>query len=399
MGDRVTARERYLAARVLDALLREDYGGLAGRITGNRGGVTLALAGGRGVRLVPGSLFQDFVVAPEETLGLREVLLTLGEVAPPEDGPGIEAFAQECEQALRALELHAAHRERVLGLLAAAGPGERLDAVRYETLAAFVDHPVYPTARCRNGLSDDELTAYAPEFAPSFELRWAAVPRERARGAAMPYAPGFAEVGLPSSLARTHVLFPVHPLTVPVVEEIPWAVVGARPCLEVRPTLSTRTVALDAGTHVKLPLPTSTLGLRNRRSIKPGTLADGARAELLLRRLPHPGVLLADEQTYGHADHEYLGWLLRRLPPGEIVPVAALPAPTPGARPSWRSWPDGGTAGTSRRCSAPTSGCCSASRCGSSSGTAPPWRPTSRTWPWCWGTVRPGCSSRTTTGC
>ncbi|MEV4095077.1 IucA/IucC family protein [Streptosporangium saharense] len=333
MGDRVTARERYLASRVLDALLREDYGGLAGRITRSKDGVALVLTGGRRVRLVPGSLFQDFVVAPEEALGLREVLATLREVAPPEDGPGIEAFARECGQALRALDLHAAHRERVLGLLASAEPGARLRAVRYETLAAFVDHPVYPTARCRNGLSDEELTAYAPEFAPSFALRWAAVPRERVSGAAMPYAPGFAEVGLAPSLARTHVLFPVHPLTVPVVEEIPWAIVGARPYLEVRPTLSTRTVALDAGTHVKLPLPTSTLGLRNRRSIKPGTLADGARAELLLRGLPHQGVLLADEQTYGHAGHEYLGWLVRRLPPGEIVPVAALAAPTPSGVP------------------------------------------------------------------
>ncbi|MEV7908412.1 IucA/IucC family C-terminal-domain containing protein, partial [Streptomyces anulatus] len=103
--------------------------------------------------------------------------------------------------------------------------------------------------------------------------------------------------------------------------------------LEVSPTLSTRTVAVDGGTHVKLPLATSTLGLRNRRSIKPGTLADGARAELLLRELPHPWVLLADEQTYGHAGHEYLGWLVRRLPPGEIVPVAALPAPAPGGGP------------------------------------------------------------------
>ena len=46
------------------------------------------------------------------------------------------------------------------------------------------------------------------------------------------------------------------------------------------------------------PLATSTLGLRNRRSIRPDTLADGARAERLLREMPDPGVLLADEQTH-----------------------------------------------------------------------------------------------------
>ena len=200
--------------------------------------------------------------------------------------------------------------------VAAAGHG----TVRYETLAAFVDHPVYPTARCRIGLSDDELTAYAPEFAPAFELRWAAVPRERQAGAEMPEAPGFATVGLDERLAETHVLFPVHPLTVPAVEEIPWAIMGPEPYLEVRPTLSMRTVEIAVGTHLKLPLTTSTLGLRNRRSIKPDTLADGARAELLLREMPDPGVVLADEQTYGHAGHEYLGWLLRRHPGGRGRP-------------------------------------------------------------------------------
>ena len=47
-------REAYLAARVLDALLREDYGGLSRRVTGDR----LALPGGRAVTLTrepPGS--------------------------------------------------------------------------------------------------------------------------------------------------------------------------------------------------------------------------------------------------------------------------------------------------------------------------------------------------------
>lgn len=387
----VSGREPYLAARVLNALLREDYGGLTARVTRSKDGVALVLPRGRRVRLTPGSLFQDFVVAPEETLRLEEVLHTLREVSAPTDAPGVEAFVQECLEALRSLDLHDAHREEVLARLGAktSRPPERLGAVRsrasgavpsqgsdavpsrassavpsqgsdavrsqgsgtmpsqasgalrpvsgvghgtvrYETLAAFVDHPVYPTARCRIGLSDEELTAYAPEFAPAFELRWAAVPRERQAGAEMPEAPGFATVGLDERLAETHVLFPVHPLTVPAVEEIPWAIMGPEPYLEVRPTLSMRTVEIVPGTHLKLPLTTSTLGLRNRRSIKPDTLADGARAELLLREMPDPGVILADEQTYGHAGHEYLGWLLRRHPAGEAVPVAALLAPLPG---------------------------------------------------------------------
>ncbi|WP_440068542.1 IucA/IucC family protein [Streptosporangium sp. OZ121] len=362
----MSGRERYLATRVLNALLREDYGGLAGRVTRGRDGVALVLPGGRRVRLTPGSLFQDFVAAPEEALRLEEVLSTLREISAPADAAGVESFVTECREALRALDLHDVHREEVLarldstiaavrpaarpgltrtpdqgqsqesghtagnGTARTAGGGSGRDGMWYETLAAFVDHPVYPTARCRIGLSDEELTAYAPEFAPSFELRWAAVPRERLTGAEMPGAPGFPAVGLASELAETHVLFPVHPLTVPAVEEIPGTVVAPLARLEVRPTLSMRTVEIAPGTHLKLPLTTSTLGLRNRRSLKPDTLADGARAELLLRAMPDPEVLLADEQTYGHAGHEYLGWLLRRHPAGEVVPVAALTAPLPG---------------------------------------------------------------------
>ncbi|MEV0752296.1 IucA/IucC family protein [Streptosporangium sp. NPDC050280] len=375
-GDSGSERERYLATRVLNALLREDYGGLAARVTRDKTGVALLLPGGRRVRLTPGSLFQDFVVAPEEALHLEEVLRALREISSLADTAGVESFVTECREALRALDLHDVHREDVLVRLnvtavatrsglphtTVSGNGRATgdDAPRttedetgraagneaprttgsgrengrggvwYETLAAFLDHPVYPTARSRSGLSDEDLTAYAPEFAPAFELRWAAVPRERLIGTEPPVAPGFAAVGLAGDLARTHVLFPVHPLTVPVVEEIPWAVVAPSAYLEVRPTLSMRTVEIVPGTHLKLPLTTSTLGLRNRRSLKPDTLADGARAEMLLRAMPDPEVLLADEQTYGHAGHEYLGWLLRRHPAGEVVPVAALPAPLPG---------------------------------------------------------------------
>jgi siderophore synthetase component len=101
----------------------------------------------------------------------------------------------------------------------------------------------------------------------------------------------------------------------------------AEPRVTVRPTLSMRTVEVGARTHLKLPLPTSTLGLRNRRSIKAGTLRDGARAELLLRALADADVLIADEQSYAHAGHEYLAWMVRRLPAGKVVPVAALAIP------------------------------------------------------------------------
>jgi len=332
-------REAYLARRVLDALLREDYGGLAGRVSRDRTGVALELPTGTRVRLVPGGLFQDFVVDPDESPRLAEVLRALELIADPADAPGVAAFAEECRQALRALRAHDRDRDRVLTRLAGR---PALGVTGYDSLAAFLDHPVYPTARCRFGLTDAELRAYAPEFAPAFRLRWAAVPNARVeRGPAPPDAepwwPSFRAAGLPEELAASHTLFPVHPLTAPIVRDLPGVLLGDVEYLTVRPTLSMRTVevaAADGAVQLKLPLPTSTLGLRNRRSIKPGTLHDGAAAERLLRavlRREQTPVELADEQAYAHAGHEYLGWLLRRNPPGEIVSVAALPAPAPGS--------------------------------------------------------------------
>jgi siderophore synthetase component len=78
----------------------------------------------------------------------------------------------------------------------------------------------------------------------------------------------------------------------------------------------------------------------NRRFIRPGTLADGALVCEILAAATRGdpwlrGLLLADESSYAHAGHPYLGYLLRRLPAGlercRIVPVAALLAPSPDA--------------------------------------------------------------------
>ncbi len=349
---RVSGRERHLAARVLNALIREDYGTISTRLTRDKNGVALLLASGGKVRLTSGSPFQDFAVpvpplaADENPRGgpsLAEVLRTLESVADPADAAGVAAFARECRETLTALELHHRHRRRVHSRLSSAGPGRGL--IFYETLAAEVDHPIYPTSRCRLGLSPEDLVGHAPEFAPEFRLVWAAVPRDHVTATvdpgALPWWPVPEDVGLPGAMARTHVLFPVHPLTTPALADAPAVdgpgpiVVAPEPYLTVRPTLSTRTVEVDDRTHLKLPLPTSTLGLRNRRSIKPGTLRDGALAESLLRevlaREPRMRVSLADEQAYGHARHEHLGWLVRGLPEGEIVPVAALLAELPGS--------------------------------------------------------------------
>jgi siderophore synthetase component len=140
----------------------------------------------------------------------------------------------------------------------------------------------------------------------------------------------------------------VHPLTARRVlpgtlaqagPALTGAVIGPGQWLRVRPTLSTRTVAVTGypGAHLKLPLPASTLGLRNRRTLVPGTLADGALVNRVLAGIAARdpglrGLLLADDGDFAHAGHPCLGYLLRRLPrhldQDRIVPVGALLAPS-----------------------------------------------------------------------
>ncbi|MFD6171561.1 IucA/IucC family protein [Streptomyces coeruleorubidus] len=114
--------------------------------------------------------------------------------------------------------------------------------------------------------------------------------------------------------------------------------------VDVVPTLSMRTVgtAADSALHLKVPLATSSLGLRNKRSVKPGTLVDGAVGQRLVQRIVareprfRDTILHADETTYAHAGHELLAVLCRRHPAGladsVVVPMAALLAEAPDGR-------------------------------------------------------------------
>ncbi|WP_218053764.1 IucA/IucC family protein [Streptomyces rhizosphaericus] len=289
--------------------------------------------------------------------GLDAVLGRLRGGVPDEDRALYDVFAAECRQALDAMRLHTRVRPRVVAELGARY-GERwggmAGALAYDTLAAFRDHPVYPTSRGRSLFSEEQLRAHAPEFHPTFPLRWLVLPREAVYGdpARLPdWWPAPGDLGPGPSDGR--LALPVHPLTLgPPLENALRAAglhdvarLAERPLLDVRPTLSMRTVAVaddladDPLVHLKLPLTTSTLGQRNRRSVKPGTLIDGEVAqrlvEAVIEREPRFGatVLLADETTHLHAGHELLATLVRRYPPGlenaTIVPLAGLLAPAP----------------------------------------------------------------------
>lgn len=352
--------EAELLTRVLGALLREDVAGLRSR------GTPLRRPDGDWVRLpVPGDALllpvtsdgYQGVYAARLPLLVREsdgtrlsscdsVLDALRALAEPGDRGGFDAFAEECRQTLATMRLHAATRDEVMDRLTfGTGLGGSL---AYDALAARLDHPVYPTARGRSGLGEEQLRAYAPEFQPTFALRWVAVPRDTVTlsGALPEFWPTPARLGL-IDLHGTHVMLPVHPLTVDALREagLPdGAVLAGRAHLEVVPTLSMRTVATvaDPSVHLKLPLATATLGLRNKRTVKPGTLVDGAvgqrLVEAVIDREPRfrDVILHADETTYAHAGHELLAVLCRRYPAGlddtVVVPMAALLAEAPDGR-------------------------------------------------------------------
>nr|WP_161561789.1 IucA/IucC family protein [Streptomyces antimycoticus] len=381
MGDRVTEEEELLG-RVLDTLLREDAYKLRSRATPERRSdgdwLRIALEGGESVLLpVEPEGFQcdirarrrplrlcapatsDWTPAERPLTGLAPVLARLRSAVPDEDRPLYDVFVTECRQALDAMRLHTRIRPAVVAELAARhGEGRWTGmpgAVAYDTLAAFRDHPVYPTSRGRAVFTEDQLRAHAPEFHPTFPLRWLVLPREAVSGdpARLPaWWPTPAQLGLASGRRPSderRLAFPVHPLTVGRPLEAALRAAGLdgearladRPLLDVRPTLSMRTVAVadDPLVHLKLPLTTSTLGMRNRRSVKPGTLIDGEVAqrlvEAVIAREPRFGatVLLADETTHLHAGHELLATLVRRYPPGlenaTVVPLAGLLAPAP----------------------------------------------------------------------
>lgn len=159
------------------------------------------------------------------------------------------------------------------------------------------------------------------------------------------------QLGLSDPTGR-RLAIPVHPLSVgEALEEAlaatslaGRAVLAERPYLTVVPTLSMRTVAVARTPlhHIKLPLATAILGRRNRRTIKPGVLPDGAAGQRLLEaviaREPRFArcVMLADEQCYAETGHELLAVLLRRYPAALqdalTVPLAALLAAAPSGR-------------------------------------------------------------------
>ncbi len=227
--------------------------------------------------------------------------------------------------------------------------GERL--LLADQVASYRDHPFYPTARAKTGLDTAALRDYAPEFDPSFELHWLAVPRAQATLSSAPPAfwPQAGELGLDPALQHSHTMLPVHPLTWSRLHELPLPAGTERAphrFLRVRPTLSVRTVmpVEHPHHHVKLPLLMYTLGALSLRMMRPSSLYDGLWFQRVLNAIRESDAELrgrylhVDEAHYGHvADARHLSYLLRVYPASldqaTLIPVAALCGDMPDGRP------------------------------------------------------------------
>jgi len=382
---------RYICLRVLDTLLREDVRGCLsrGRVLPREAlpAEVLRFAHGHAQWLKIAHLSEECLWLPVEQAcfmqpwrvaglpiaqqGARvrllrhadEALMRFSHSLPAKDAALYAAFAEECATAEEHRAICEAERERWFDAptLHQGETGtwvERL--LHFDRLGAFLDHPFYPTARAKLGFDATALEAYAPEFQRRFELRWLAVPKVLMH-VSVPEEdewpaiwPRMADVGLPDALSASHALVPVHPFVwghhldgflsehhlAAHTQRAPLAY------LAVRPTLSVRTVVLEAAPawHLKLPLTIRTLGARNIRTIKPSTIHDGHLIQTLLGNIvdAEPAlrerVLLTHEQLGAHVQHQpFLGYILRRYPEealqdATLVPVASLLAPTPDGR-------------------------------------------------------------------
>lgn len=377
----------YICTRVIDTLLREDVRDCTSRgelVSGDTLPAALTENDGSGQRwlrvahlgsatlwipVLPTRYMQSWRLARlpllrEDATGytplydVDTVLAAFADGLPAEAARLFTDYATECRTALEHRRTAKAECARWFGEPNVV-PGHSLPSweqrlLHHDRLAAFLDHPYYPTARAKLGFEPGDLACYAPEFQPSFELNWLAVPRAlyQPSGNALPPGwPAFEDVGLPADLATEHALVPVHPfvwqhhldgflaeagLTGQVIR-------APRSHLVVTPTLSVRSLVLHDTPewHVKLPLTIRTLGAKNIRTIKPSTITDGHRIQRLLgaiisREATLTGqVLLTNEENGAHvAQRPFLGFILRRYPVQALesataVPIAGLLADAP----------------------------------------------------------------------
>ena len=372
----------YICTRVIDALLREDVRGCVTRARLVQSDVLAQAAefspaqhwleighfgpGRLWIAVTPERFMQSWRLTRlpllveeggtmQPLFDVADILARFSVAADGDTCTRFADFARECEAAVEHRRAAETGRRDWFDAGPEAEPAhwhERM--LRYDRLASYLDHPLYPTARAKLGFAVEDLRRYAPEFPCAFQLNWLAVPRalHHPNGDRLPPGwPSFADVGLPDSLAADHALVPVHPFV--WQGELDAFLAGSglhdqvtrapRSHLAVTPTLSVRSLVLtDAPAwHIKLPLTIRTLGAKNIRTIKPSTIRDGQRVQDLLAAIAErePALrgrlLLTAEDTGAHVDGKtFLGYIVRRYPEAmlrhsTLVPVAGLLAPSP----------------------------------------------------------------------
>ncbi|WP_394939682.1 IucA/IucC family protein [Psychromicrobium sp. YIM B11713] len=371
--------ELKLLSRVLDALFREDYAGIR-----SHGGF-LDEAAHRGARgehsaeprlwsvrlpgavkltlpLVEDGFLADYSVAEGAVAegaveftddqgrshalrDLEELFTALAPQEDPEAEAGWQEFRLECLQTVVTLQNRQQAATELLQRLSAENVTELgfAGALQFEALAALGSHPVHPTGSCRWGMELAEQRQYCPEYLPEFETQWITAPSESLR-----ISPALAQQRpswWPGSASSDSMLVPVHPLTLakggPQVLHQGTASLANVSGPMVSPTLSIRSMVplSDPRTQLKLPLPISTLGRKNRRGIKAGDLADGATMQSLLQKIldrePELAarIVLADESRWLAGEDDSLAVLIRSYPEELserlLLPLAALHAPDP----------------------------------------------------------------------
>ncbi|MBU9825226.1 IucA/IucC family protein [Rahnella perminowiae] len=358
----------YITLRIINASLREDVGGLVstGRITEQDDQQWLVYeAAQHKLRLAVRAsdymqrwqaIYPHWEVQTltgwQQQSGYTDWLAVLMPDQQDETRQLFATYKEEADTAVIQGELcataFATQREALLRAPTSMHWGERLRHA--DQLASFLDHPYYPTARAKFGFSEDDLRQYAPEFCPSFHLRWLALPRGQLSLTVPEAKPTWwplpQQVGLDARLQQDYELIPLHPLTLRHLSDLPaGAIIAPQAWLEVYPTLSVRTVQLaDYPTeHLKVPLSMRTLGQKNIRLIKASTLYDGQWFAEVLSAIGEQDSLLCgkyrhvDERFCGHvAENKQLAFLLRRYAAprsGEtLLPVAALGSTLPDER-------------------------------------------------------------------
>ncbi|MDX1303244.1 IucA/IucC family protein [Photobacterium sp.] len=273
-------------------------------------------------------------IAHESSHSLLDSYLPELECAERHKGLCDEAFSQHSESLMQPISQLDRWEQKLL---------------RADQIASYLDHPYYPTARAKFGLSDQDLAQYAPEFAQSFTLRWLAIEKSLVTlTSPQPECwPTMEQVGMPADFALSHELFPAHPLTLQSLASLPDGVIETPLAyLDVTPTLSVRTVVVNQAPHIhiKVPLIMRSLGTKNIRLIKPSTLYDGHWFERLLTHLEqndkdlHGTFFHCNEKHGGHVgDDKTFAYIVREYPQSHfqdkaLVPVAALASPMPDGR-------------------------------------------------------------------